>query len=235
MLDEVEARGGYVLAVTTTPKAWQGNKRLVGSRKRVRLGLGLHPEVVAERHLEVPLFEHLLPEADYVGEIGLDGGPHMKGSYALQETVLHRILDGCAAVGGRIMSIHSRRAAKGVLDALQGQPNAGTGILHWFSGTNRELDRAVALGCWFSVGPLMLASNKGRQLVELMPKDRILTETDAPFAQTNGIPLMPWDVESAYEPLSHIWGCDVDEVPLQIKANLRDLNAARPLARRRSE
>jgi len=115
----------------------------------------------------------------------------MRGSFTLQETTFTRILQHCADAGGKVMSLHSRRAASGVLDALEAYPKAGTPILHWFSGTARELDRAVRLGCWFSVGPPMLASSKGRALAAAMPKERMLTETDSPFTQVRGAPLMP--------------------------------------------
>lgn len=227
VLDAAEARGVYILAVTTTPKAWAGTRRLIGERSRVRIGLGLHPELVAERHSEVPLFAHLLPETRYVGEIGLDGGPHMRGSYGLQEETLARILAHCADAGGRVLSLHSRRAAKGVLDALEEHPGAGTPILHWFSGTARELDRAVKHGCWFSVGPLMLQSAKGRALVAAMPKERVLTETDAPFAQMDGAPLMPWDVVRAYPVLADLWDCDLESVARQLASNLLSLNKSK--------
>jgi TatD DNase family protein len=62
------------------------------------------------------------------------------------------------------MSIHSRRAAGAVLDRLEGHTGAGSPVLHWFSGTKRELERAMKLGCWFSVGPVMLQTEKGRDL-----------------------------------------------------------------------
>lgn len=223
VLDEVESRGVYLLAVTTTPKAWNAAKKLVGARRRIQVGLGLHPELVPERHAEVPLFEYLLPEAKYVGEIGIDGSPHLKGSFQRQEDVLKRILRACAAGGGRIMTLHTRRAASGVLDALASEPKAGTPILHWFSGTQRELSRAIDLGCWFSVGPAMLSSAKGIKLVELMPRERILTETDAPFGTMGGKPLMPWDVVLAYPSLAEIWNCPQDKVSEQLLNNLRRL------------
>lgn len=223
MLDEAEARGVYVLAVTTTPKAWTGTKRLIGDRPRVRVALGLHPELVGERHMEVPLLEHFLSETRYVGEIGLDGSPHIKDSFAAQKVALARILKACANSGGRILTLHSRRAATPVLDALEAEPNAGTPILHWFSGTTKELERAVRIGCWFSVGPLMLKSEKGRALARMMPRDRVLTETDAPFAQVNGRPLMPWDVAEAYPVLAKLWGCEPEIVSTEISGNLRSL------------
>ena len=52
-----------------------------------------------------------------------------------------------------------------------------------FPALSRELSRAVDMGCWFSVGPAMLHGEKGRQLVLKMPRDRVLTESDGPFAQ----------------------------------------------------
>lgn len=223
VLAEVDARGTYVLAVTTTPKAWRGTRKLVGNRKRVRVALGLHPELVAQRHQEVALLCGLLPEARYVGEIGIDGSTPHRSSLDLQEAVFARILAGCAALGGRVMTIHSRGAATPVLDALERQPGAGTPILHWFSGTSKELKRAVEMGCWFSVGPAMLRSRKGRELAGAMPLDRMLTETDAPFARDGDHPLMPWQAYDCLDDLETISGVGRRELTSQLKVNLKRL------------
>lgn len=102
------------------------------------------------------------PKCDMSAKSGwLDGGPEYRRHWADQEQMFSRLLELCARAGGRIMSIHSRRAATQVLDALTAQPDAGLAILHWFSGTQKELSRAVGLGSWFSVGPAMLAAAKG--------------------------------------------------------------------------
>lgn len=228
VLAEAEAKGVYVLAVTTTPKAWAGNQKLVRNLRRVRVGLGLHPELVAERHTEIPLWEHFLPEARYVGEIGLDGSPQHRGSFDIQKRILKRMLRSCADAGGRIMSFHSRRAATPVLDLIEEFPAAGTPVLHWFSGTERELARAVELGCWFSVGPSMLSSAKGRHLAQAMPAERVLTETDAPFTTVDGRPLMPWDVSLTYGALAELWRTTESAVPVQLNANLRSLLGSAP-------
>lgn len=223
VLAEAEKRGVYVLAVTTTPKAWKGNRKIIGARRRIQSGLGLHPELVAERHSEVALWEYLLSETNYVGEVGLDGSPAYKASWDLQQRTLARILKACASAGGKVISLHSRRAAGAVLDALEAEPNAGIPILHWFSGSKRDLERAIRLDCWFSVGPAMLRSETGRALAAAMPKERMLTETDAPFAQIDGRPLMPWDVVLAYPVLGEIWQCSESDVSQQVLSNLRRL------------
>ncbi|MCI8468231.1 MAG: hypothetical protein HFJ75_01800 [Eggerthellaceae bacterium] len=53
-------------------------------------------------------------------------------------------------------------------------------IFHWFSGTSQELARARDLGCFFSVGPRMLATRRGRAYAHDLPLDRLVLETDAP-------------------------------------------------------
>lgn len=220
---ECVARNLYVLSVTTTPSAWNGTMALARGAARIRTGLGLHPQLASERKGEMALFERLLPETRYVGEIGLDGTPKFKRHWLDQMTVFTRILDACGKAGGRILSIHSRRAATAVLDVLEERGAAGTPILHWFSGSQRELARAVGLDCWFSVGPTMLAGDKGRALVSRMPRDRILTESDGPFAQVEGRAALPWDADRALVGLANLWAEPVPAVREQLMGNLRRL------------
>ncbi len=215
----------YVLAVTTTPLAWNGTRRLVGNSPRVRVALGLHPQVVAERHAEIDLLCSLIPETPYIGEIGLDGSESCAASFELQQKVLAKALSACAVHGGRIISLHSRRAAHEVLDAIEEYPDCGTPVLHWFSGSLKELRRAIELGCWFSVGPAMLRSERGSRLAAAMPRERMLTETDGPFTKTSTGPLMPWNVKDAERQLAELWGSSEELVNSTLTANLRRLVA----------
>lgn len=215
--------GTYVLSVTTTPKAWRGTVALAKGHDRIRTALGLHPQIAHERAGELMLFDALLSETRYVGEIGLDGSPECKPYWREQVHVLNHILSASAQAGGRILSIHSRRAATAVLDALARHPNAGVPVLHWFSGTKAELARAISMGCWFSVGPAMVTGKRGRDLVAAMPRDRVLTETDGPFAAVNGKPLKPGELAVAYEALATCWKIGVDEVATDVLATFRRL------------
>ena len=216
-------RNMYVLSVTTTPSAWKGTSTLAASTPRIRTALGLHPQLAHERRGELDLFDHLLPQVTYVGEIGLDGGKEYAHYWPDQLAVFDHILASCAQAGGRILSLHSRHAASQVLERLGVHRDAGTAVLHWFSGTSRELQRAAEFGCWFSVGPAMLASSKGRSLAAQMPRDRVLTESDGPFAQIELRAAWPWEVIHAIESLSEIWREPVDVVNLRLKDNLNRL------------
>lgn len=213
----------YVLSVTNTPSAWRGTAALAREAPRIRTALGLHPQIAHERRGELALFEQLLPETRYVGEIGLDGGLEYKRHWLDQCQVFTRILEMCARAGGRIMTLHSRRATTPVLDALEMHPGAGVPILHWFSGTQKELARAVALGCWFSVGPAMLIGEKGRALVAKMPTDRLLTESDGPFAQLEGRSAFPWDTARVLSDLAMVWSESTTRVEERLRDNLRRL------------
>lgn len=219
---DADAAGIYLLSVTTTPKAWPKTAKLARGRNRIRTALGLHPQLAHERHSELLLFEKLLENVRYVGEIGLDGAPGFGQHASIQIQVLSRVLSMVSEQGGRILTIHSRRAVDDVLRCL-GDEHAPSSILHWFSGTGRQLDRAIAMGCWFSVGPAMLASSKGRALVSKMPRDRILTETDGPFGKYAGAVLRPVDSWKAVDALASLWELSRQEIIEQLKQNLRQL------------
>jgi TatD DNase family protein len=221
--EECARRGMFVLSVTTTPSAWKGTSALSAGSERIRTAVGLHPQLAQQRRSELDQFDRLVHETRYVGEIGLDGTPECKPFWRDQLEVFEHVLNTCAAVGGRILTIHSRRAENDVLERLERQPGAGVPILHWFSGSYGSLERAILLDCWYSVGPAMLRGKRGRELVKRMPVDRVLTESDGPFVLFGDRTIQPWDVEDAVKQLGEIWllqACDVQE---RLAANLRTL------------
>ena len=226
IVQQCRDQGIYVLSVTTTPKAWRGTLKLANDSPRIRTALGLHPQIAHERIRELALFDGLLPECRYVGEIGLDGSPELKPHWRDQLTVFEHTLRSTARAGGRVMSLHSRRATEEVLDGLKAQPDAGIAVLHWFSGTKTQLERAIAMGCWFSVGPAMLSSKKGTELAAAMPRDRVLTETDGPFATNGKRSLEPGDVGAAVSMLARIWREDVEAVEWRLRTALEALGTS---------
>lgn len=216
-------KGIYVLSVTTTPKAWHGTYKLSINKPRIRTALGLHPQVAHDRYHELELFDSLINETRYIGEIGLDGGQGFIEHWDTQLMVFRHILKSVHKSGGKIMSIHSRLSTRQVLSELNNID--GIAILHWFTGTQAQLKQAADMDCWFSVGPAMLNTKKGQALVKLMPRNRVLLETDGPFAKYNGTALMPWDTENCVEVLSRIWKISLDDVKFQIYQNLKLLTS----------
>ncbi len=225
LIAECDREAVATLTVTTTPKAWPRNREMAASSRHVRVALGLHPQLVAERADELPLFHRYLAETRYVGEIGLDAGPRFYKSFDAQERIFESILRACAEQGGKILTIHSIRAAAKVLGHLERHLPLGRGrpVLHWFTGTASEARRAADLGCYFSINIEMLRSPKHRALVAHLPMDRLLTETDGPFVETEGRPVRPRDVTHVVAELAMLRKLSGDEMARRIVSNLATL------------
>lgn len=220
---EASRLGVYVLAVTTVPAAWEGAHERFGQVRRLRLAVGLHPELAHTPHADVERLASLLARTRYVGEVGLDGSPGLRPHAGVQRDVFERVLRACANAGGRILSIHSRRATSEVLDCLERCPDCGTPVLHWFSGSRAQLQRAVRLGCWFSVGPAMASSTSGRETIQNMPRDRVLTESDGPFVELHSRPATPADMPHVEAMVGSVWGVSGEDVRGQMLTNFRRL------------
>lgn len=223
LLTEVARRNEFTLAVTTSPRAFLATSRVFAGKETVHVGLGLHPEVAEAKQNEEALLVQLVSSTRFIGEIGLDGSSRFKSSLPLQERIFTSVIAECQNQGGRIMSIHSRGAESRLLNILEAHPNAGIPVLHWFSGSRKELQRAIELGCWFSVGPAMLASEKGRSHLGEMPLNRVLPETDGPFAQRRGVPLMPWEACDISSHLELLTVKSKAEVSSMLRENLKRL------------
>ena len=216
---ECESRRLRVLSLTTTPRAWQGTKSLVNDPNMILTALGIHPQLSINSQLELDLFRKLLPETRFVGEIGIDGSKEFSSRITDQIHVFRSILKMCEEQRGCVLSIHSKNATTLVLDELEKSVNNSVPILHWFSGSESELDRAISQNCWFSIGPPMFYATKGMRLIRRMPPDRILTETDSPFVRLKGKKLMPWDIEDHLRQLSSLLSIERDETARLIEDN----------------
>jgi TatD DNase family protein len=229
LLPEVAARNHFTLVVSTSPRAWLATSKMFARYPSIHVALGLHPEVAVAKAGEKDLLIGQVKNARFIGEIGLDGSSRFKASLPLQRSILDAVLAECTRVGGKVMSLHSRGAADFVLDALAAQPDAGVPVLHWFSGTKKQLQRAVQQGAWFSVGPAMMAGEKGRALAAEMPPDRVLPETDGPFAcKADGKPWLPWEAIDVAQQLAPQWGISVEDTHDRLAQNLKTIISAQP-------
>lgn len=155
----------------------------------------------------------------------MDGSKRFKHSFDAQREVFTAVVAQCASVGGRVLSIHSRQAVKDVLAVLDDHPGFGTAVLHWFTGTAAELKSASDMGCWFSIGPAAFNSASGKVLAKKLPRDRVVPESDGPFAQVDGATVMPWSSVQTAGLLAQAWDVPVGEVTMSLEFNSRRLIA----------
>lgn len=212
-----------VLAVTTTPLAWQHNMELASGCACVRAALGLHPQVVLEREREIEQFSVIARSVKFIGEVGLDASPRFYRSIDAQRRVFERVLRVCAATGPKVLSIHAVRTASEVIRMLKEflPLSAGLPILHWFSGTQSEALRALEIGCWFSINPAMGATASSLKVIDSIPIGRMLTESDGPFVKDHaGSALAPGDVQGAIELIARCKRLSASDVREQLMKNL---------------
>jgi TatD DNase family protein len=222
------ASGTQIFAVTTTPLAWARNNQLRGVAPNVRIGLGLHPQLINKPLADLNAFAALVEEACFIGEVGLDAGPRYYKSMDAQQGAFSEVLRLCAAGLPKILSLHCIRAYPQLLALIDRHwhDGAGTLVLHWFSGSVADAKRAVERGCYFSVNADMESSASGSQALQHVPLDRILTETDGPFTEgLSGGPRNPGDVMSALRLIARVKNLSAAEVRAQIWCNVQKIES----------
>jgi TatD DNase family protein len=190
LVEKIEASKIYTIAVTNSPIVFFHTKQLAKDCKYVRPSLGLHPELAFERHKEITQFIDLIDQTRYIGEVGLDNQNKSTQDYEMQKSVFEKIVRTCADKREKILTIHSRKAVKDV-NSIIGSSFPGKIILHWYSGGIKDLETALDYGFYFSINYPMTQSNSGQKIIEALPPDRMLIETDGPFVEYMNEPATP--------------------------------------------
>lgn len=214
---EAEKEGIITICPTNLPSHFQvGRQHLVGFKK-VRLALGFHPLLVFKHPHEVGVFEQCLSMTSYIGEIGLDFSREGKPTKKLQVQVFKKIIQ-LISDRPRFISIHSRAAENEVLEVVTGC-GIKNAVFHWYTGSLALLDQIAKAGYFFSVNPQMLNSQNGRKILERIPPDSLLTETDGPHVKISKRPAVPSDVVLMEQFYSSHWGVSCKEVQGVVRAN----------------
>lgn len=192
----------------------------------IRHMAGLHPTSVGDNYRdELQQVERLLASGTMqfvaVGEIGLDY--YWDTTYKDQQREALR----CQLLMARRcclpVSLHVRDAYDDLFDLLDAMGyDEWRGVLHCFSGTPRHASMALERGFSLGIGGVVTFKKSALpQIVEQVPIERIVLETDAPYLAP--MPYRGKRNESAYLPLiaqrvAEIKGlslADVDRVTTQ--------------------
>ena len=108
-LRQREQAGDIVIGMTNLPSHFKMGFLHVKGYKHIRLALGLHPLLASENKNELPLFNRLLDQTSYIGEIGLDFSKEGLPTRDDQVTILRKLLEKLEGKK-KIISVHSRKA-----------------------------------------------------------------------------------------------------------------------------
>ncbi len=85
----------------------------------------------------------------------------------------------------KLMSVHLRRAEKEAISILK-EYRPRRCIIHWFNGSREQLQQLLDIGCYFSLNSNMVTNEKSKEKLYLIPKTRVLIESDGPFTKIDG-------------------------------------------------
>lgn len=216
---EVHAAKVRVVAVTNLPSHYLTARERLRSSSHVRPALGMHPLYASSGIRELALFRSLAPQAELIGEIGLDFSPDGREKKAMQERLFDEVL-AVISDRPRFITLHSRGAVNAVLSALQ-RHRVQSAVFHWFTGTQRELRAVLDGGYAISINPAMVESVAGRRVIDYTPAEAILAETDGPFTKCGERSTVPSDVLMVYQTLAEKLKKPLQEVEWIIAENCR--------------
>lgn len=147
--------------------------------------LGVHPDDVGElteKDMDFIRENAADPKIVAIGEIGLD----YHWDVAPREVQKHWFLRQIeiAKEAGLPICVHSRDAAADTLAVLkEGKAEEAGGVIHCYSYSAELAKEYLAMGFYFGIGGVVTFKNgrKCKEVVEMLPMDRILLETDAPY------------------------------------------------------
>ena len=144
--------------------------------------VGIHPEFAQSE--EFSEFENLITQnrnfIDGIGEIGLDHSYDTSKNYAYSKQVdIFQKMLRIAEEIEKPVSIHSRGTLDEILNLIPSYDSLIV-CLHWFDGTERDLQKSMDRGLYVSFGPPVVYSRNKKKLLNLADRNRILIETDGP-------------------------------------------------------
>ena len=188
-INEIQNSDMNLFAVGTTPKAYSREIQFCKNARNIHVGLGMHPQLVSSGYDDMQLFKSLIEKSHYIGEVGLD---FSKGYIQTKELQIN--------IFSEILRTYKRQKSNKY-------------IFHWFTGSMPQLEKAIELGCYFSINPGMLKTKSGMEVIKAIPIDHVLLETDAPFAlKVQHIDEIEKELKRTMSRISDVIGFDISDI-----------------------
>lgn len=175
-----------MVTISTRVAKFDELKDIVESHDNVFCSIGTHPHNAAEepdvsaREL-IDVSRH--PKVVAIGEAGLDY--HYNHSAPDAQMKSFRVHIAAARETGLPLVIHSREADSDMARVLEEESRAGAFpfVLHCYTSGADLAQRGLALGGYISFSGVVTfkKAESLRDIARIVPSDRILVETDAPY------------------------------------------------------
>jgi TatD DNase family protein len=223
---------GKAVLVGTSPADWPEVFTIATHDERFIPAVGLHPWKVnaAPDDWQDQLLHYLEKGVTVIGEIGLDQWIEGHDIERQREAFAWQL--SRAAERNLPTSIHCLKAHEPLLHILRSTQLPERGFkLHAYNGPVDTIQPLLDLGAYFSVnaGQLKPNAKKIYELIQLVPDDRLLLETDAPnfpplpehreFALDDPDLCHPGNIRAAYRALAELRDCAIADLAKSVASN----------------
>ena len=192
--------------------------------------LGLHPEDVKDDWQEqLTIVEQAIRdhrnELVAIGEIGLDY--YWDKTYKEEQQEVLRLQMELAKELDLPVILHNRGATEDIMRIVK--EVGGRGVFHCFNGSRETAQQILDMGFYLGIGGVLTFKNsKLAEKLDVVPLERIVLETDAPYMAP--VPHRGERNESRFmihvaERLAQVYNCSVEYVIELTSANARQLFA----------
>lgn len=201
------------------------------AHEQVIASVAIHPNTAARHAAELDeqlrVIEQLAAQQGKVRAVGETGLDYYRTPDPADQAVQKRSFAAHIAIAkryDRTLVIHDREAHDDIADLLDAEGWPERVVFHCFSGDAAFARRVLECGAYCSM-PGVVTYPANRELVEAMlvvPPDRLLVETDAPYLTPvphRGKPNASYLVPHTVRFLAERRGVHADELAAQIRAN----------------
>lgn len=211
-----------VIGVGTDKKTSKEVTDLSDNNDNMYAIIGLHPLYVQEEDFDTSIYNDLVknPKVVGIGECGLDFSREVSKDKQIE--VFKKQIE-LALQYEKPLMIHCREAYPEVLSILKQYPGIRANF-HFFSGTIEEAKEILDLGFYVSFTGVITFAKDYEELVNLVPINRIMSETDCPYVTPvpyRGKRNEPIYVKEVVKKIAEIKEMDEEEVRKNILQNAK--------------
>jgi len=234
VLERARASGvGAFLNISTRQSEWADVVGVAEREGDVWASVGIHPHE-ADQHAELgaaALIEAAAhPRVIGIGETGLDYY-YDKSDRQVQQD-LFRVHAGVARETGLPLIVHTRDAEEDTAQILTEEMDRGAfpALIHCFTASAGFAEKMLELGLTISLSGIVTFKNAAdlQDIAKVIPEDRLLVETDAPFLAPvphRGRPCEPAFVADTARFVADLRGVSLEALSETTTANFKRLFA----------
>lgn len=232
VIDAARARGvSTMLNISTRESEWDAIIATAQRAPDIWASVGIHPHE-ADAHPDIDT-EKLVAKSDHprvvaIGETGLDYY-YEHSDRERQKTSFRAHIAACREIGLPLI-VHTREAEDDTAEILASEMGKGPykGVIHCFTASQAFAEIALDLGFYISISGIVTFKNAKdlQATAAILPKDRLLIETDSPFlapVPNRGKPCEPAFVVDTATFLADLRGETVEELAAYTTQNFRTL------------